>query len=302
MRMIGSLPSKVLAAKISDYLTSRHIENQITAEEGGAFSLWIYSEDELEEAQKILSEFLSNPTATKYEEARPLAQVIKTQKYRQEKEARKKFIELRTQWHRYNTRLSPVTLTLIILSVVVTLVGWVDPSEGFLHYLYITDYQIVGNYLQWRSGLPEVLHGQVWRLVTPIFIHAGVLHLLFNMLWLKDLGTMIEARQGSIFLVLQVIVIGVISNMAQYLWSGPNFVGMSGVVYGLLGYIWIRGRFDPACGLSLNQGVVTMMIFWFFLCLTGLVGNVANATHAAGLASGMAWGFLAAHFRRGLRR
>jgi GlpG protein len=121
------------------------------------------------------------------------------------------------------------------------------------------------------------------------------------MLWLKDLGTMIEVRQGSLFLGLQVLVIGVISNLAQYFWSGPNFVGMSGVVYGLLGYIWIRGRFDPASGLSLNQGVVTMMIFWFFLCLTGVVGNVANATHAAGLISGMAWGYLAAMIRKSSR-
>jgi len=65
-----------------------------------------------------------------------------------------------------------------------------------------------------------------------------------------------------------------------------------------LGYAWIRGRFDPSSGLSLNQSVVTMMIIWFFLCMTGLMGNVANWAHGFGLATGMIWGFLAAKFRR----
>ena len=79
---------------------------------------------------------------------------------------------------------------------------------------------------------------------------------------------------------------------AQYLLSGPSFGGMSGVVYGLLGYIWMQGRFNPASGLSLQPQTVTMMILWFFLCLTGMVGHVANTVHAVGLAGGIAWGFL----------
>jgi GlpG protein len=67
---------------------------------------------------------------------------------------------------------------------------------------------------------------------------------------------------------------------------------MSGVVYGLLGYIWMRGKFDPGSGLYVHSHTVAMMIIWFVACFTPLVPHVANATHAVGLALGMAWGYL----------
>ena len=76
--------------------------------------------------------------------------------------------------------------------------------------------------------------------------------------------------------------------------SGPAFGGMSGVVYGLLGYIWMQGKFDPASKLSLEPQTVIFMIVWFFLCLFSLVGNVANTVHGVGLVVGIIWGFLAA--------
>jgi GlpG protein len=129
-----------------------------------------------------------------------------------------------------------------------------------------------------------------------MFLHFNILHLLFNMLWLRDLGSMIEARKGSWMFLLLVLVLAGTSNVGQYLLSGPMFGGMSGVVYGLLGYIWMQSKFNPASGLSLQPQTVTMMILWFVLCLTGMVGHIANTVHAVGLAGGIAWGFLEAQF------
>ena len=87
--------------------------------------------------------------------------------------------------------------------------------------------------------------------------------------------------------VVLVLVIAAVSNVGQYLMSGPSFGGMSGVVYGLLGYVWMQGKFNPASGLALHKQTVTLMIIWFFLCLSGLMGNIAN-TEANG-----AWGLQA---------
>jgi len=69
---------------------------------------------------------------------------------------------------------------------------------------------------------------------------------------------------------------------------------MSGVVYGLFGYIWMRGKFDPASGLFIDQRSVILMMVWFGLCFTGWVGPIANIAHGGGLAVGALWGWLSA--------
>jgi GlpG protein len=179
-------------------------------------------------------------------------------------------------------RLPRFTILLMGLCAVVALASQLGSNIDPLRPLLISEY--VG------AGLPEVRSGEVWRLITPIFIHFGIIHLLFNMLWLWDLGGGIEYRLGVRALVPLVLVIGVLSNLAQYLFGGPGFGGMSGVVYGLLGYVWMLGRYHPRAGLVLHQQVVAMMLIWFVLCWTGLLGPIANMAHTVGLVLGTAWG------------
>ena len=112
------------------------------------------------------------------------------------------------------------------------------------------------------------------------------------MMWLKDLGALIEFRKGTPFFIFLFFATSITSNVGQFLMSGPSFGGMSGVVYGLLGYAWLKGKFDPASRMALNQSVVVMMIGWFFLCMTGLLGPIANTAHGVGLLAGMLIGFV----------
>ena len=144
------------------------------------------------------------------------------------------------------------------------------------------------------ASLPEVRHGEVWRLFATVFLHFGLMHLVFNLMWLRELGTFIQNRFGALHLGVLVLVSAVASNYAQLLWSGPGSGGFSGVNYALFGYLWIRGKFDRFCGWQLNQQIVQTMLLWFFLCFTPLIPNIANAAHAAGLIVGMAAGFLLA--------
>ena len=144
----------------------------------------------------------------------------------------------------------------------------------------------------------SVAGGEVWRLVTPMFVHFSILHILFNMMWLWDLGRAIELRKGAFFLGLLVVATGTASNLAQYfITQSPLFGGMSGVVYALLGYFWIQGRINPNFGMALHQTTVIMMLVWYVVCWTGLVGPIANWAHTAGLLMGLAWGLLAGRSR-----
>jgi GlpG protein len=106
---------------------------------------------------------------------------------------------------------------------------------------------------------------------------------------------MIEARQGSGVLAALVAVIALCSNLAQFYYTHyPYFGGMSGVVYGLAGYAWMRGKYDRASGVGLDPQSVTILLVWLVICYTGVIGSVANTAHLVGLIVGMVWGRVSA--------
>jgi len=141
-------------------------------------------------------------------------------------------------------------------------------------------------------------NGQPWRLITPIFIHFGLMHFAFNALWLSLLGSRVERSLGPLHLFLLVAVSAVVSNMAQFVWAGSvAFGGMSGVIYALLGYLWIRNWLAPHPVLWLPKELIGFMVFWLLFCMTGildfLIGvGIANAAHFGGLVTGMLLGLI----------
>jgi GlpG protein len=223
--------------------------------------------------------------------------VRRKEEAKEDKQARDRTIDVRKRWQS-QSGIGPFTLAVIIVSVGVFLLTWeqIGGSQRVSQWLYIDSQPPLSSVLY---GLfQDVRSGQVWRLITPVFMHGGFLHLLFNMWWLKDLGTMIERRQSTRLLVAMFFLIALVSNVAQYLVSGPYFVGMSGVVYGLFGYIWVRGRLDPGSGLGMTQFAVVIMMGFFVLCWTGLMGPIANVAHTGGLVVGALWGLASAKLRR----
>ncbi len=188
----------------------------------------------------------------------------------------------------------PLTTALILLCVAVafrTDLG--HRRDPFLLRLTLSTFGIGPDGTPGWQGLEAVRRGEVWRLVTPILIHFGFIHLLFNLWWLRDLGGLIESRRGTARFALLVFGSAVVSDLGQYAIEGPSFFGgMSGVVYALFGYVWIKGHYEPEQGMAMHPSNVTIMIAWLFLCMSGLAGPVANAAHGVGLVVGLLAGLL----------
>lgn len=285
MRLIGHIKDETNARIFGDYLSGLEIPNRVEPESEGGWAIWVISEEQLGVSREWFNQFTSDPTAPCFVQGAAKAAELNTRRLREQREYEQRIRTPSTIWR--SKGFGMTTLTLIGLCVIAAVFSGFNSTASQLNPL--------------RLHLPDVLQGQVWRLVTPIFIHSGPLHLFFNMLWLNDLGNLIESREGSLKLVILVVVIAALSNLGQYFVSGPWFNGMSGVVFGLFGYVWLRGKFDPRAGYMLDSSTVGLMIAWFFICAFGLmnVGNVriANMCHGVGLGAGMFWGWVEAKAR-----
>jgi GlpG protein len=302
MRLIGHLSEETAAQTFADYLYVQGIQNHIEHEKETGYGVWVSDEDLVGRATELLKEFQGNPKDAKYRTEAKNAADKRDQAQKDEEAYRRK---LRNRKHLFRPLtpygFGPLTFVMIVASLAVFAWSTYGHDMEPLRNLFMTGSTGAG-----IKALPEIRHGEFWRLFTPMFIHWSWIHIICNMLWLRDLGSMIEGRQSSLHLLVIALVIAGLSNLGQFYMSGPSFGGMSGVVYGLLGYIWIRGRFDPASGLYLHSSTVTMMLIWFFLCIASnffpmaLMPNIANTAHAVGLGTGMAWGYLSSlKYRKG---
>ncbi len=147
----------------------------------------------------------------------------------------------------------------------------------------------------------KIREGQIWRVFSPCLLHKDFLHILFNMAWVLILGRMIEERAGKWRMLLLIAIIGCISNTAQYLMSGPYFLGFSGIACGMVGFIWMRQRRCPWEGYPLSSGttlflvffVVAMLLLQFvsigldFFGIPGIASMIANTAHIVGGLTGI---------------
>lgn len=294
MRSIGRLKDETQAKRFGDFLYGKGVENQVDPASENGWEIWVLDDTQLEEAASLFERFAAHPDDSLFVQGagEGARRRHRDQQARVPKRAR--IVDARTAFYKGPVGFGVLTIALMVVSVGVAILTNLGTNDRIVAHLSITHYSSDGDYYGWEGGLPEIRQGQIWRLFTPMFVHFGPLHIFFNMLWLWSLGRMIETRRGTWRLLALVLTISALSNIGQYLYSGPTFGGMSGVVYGLLGYIWMQGKFNPASGLELHPQTVTFMIIWFFLCLVGVIPHVANVVHGVGAGIGIAWGFAAA--------
>lgn len=301
MRQITTLPEES-ARRFSDYLATLKIDTHLQADPGG-LAVWVRDEDKVPRAREELEQFLRAPTDPRYGRASAAARALRRREETEEEEYRRLQEQAEERFEPSTEEPGPRPATFLIMGLCVLVAlatGMGSPTSSLTRRLLIATQPPAGG-----LGLHEILSGEVWRLFTPALLHfkveddpTGLMHIAFNLLLFLSLGGQVESVQGTRRFVLLVLAVAVLSNLVQYYLGGStfqglrpslagsyNFGGMSGVVYGLLGYVWIKSRTEPELGLQASAGAVVILIGW--LLLGPMVDkNIANGAHVGGLAAG----------------
>ncbi len=253
----ASLADKNMADKIARSLNSRGISSGFDTDHKGMNHLYILNEKDLEMAVDYFRVAIGEPPK----------------------------MDVPEEWQEIKRLpMGQFTFAILAICIVAFGVGWLMKEKWLYDALMFGPKQkdLTFSFIQ---------SGEFWRLLTPAFIHFGFMHVLFNLLWWKDLANILENTKGAVFLGFFLITTAISSNLLQAYMVGPNFGGLSGVVYALLGYLWIYKYIYPSAKFGLPKADVVLMIGWFILCLFDIFPfGVANWAHGGGLVMGMLFG------------
>jgi GlpG protein len=307
MRQLGKLPNESDAQRLAAWLVTQRIDAHAEPD-GDGWAVWVREEDHLAEARTAFENFKANPQDQRYRGVETTAERIRREEQRDRQKARGNVVEMRSLWgtgFRGAARRCPLALALIGLAILATLAAGTF-SEGGENADVINKLLFADTAAAAAEGSmwANIRRGEIWRLVTPIFLHFGLMHLLFNSFWIFDLGGQIENRKGTPYMLFLVLVLAVLANVGQAVEADVRqivmaFGGLSGVTYGFFGYVLIKLRFGNREGYRMSQTNIFLGILWFVLCLArGFAGPdggmlsfippIANSAHTVGLFIGMA--------------
>lgn len=353
--------------EFSHFLSSQGVDNECEEVSGNAYRIWVYEEDQVEQALSLYKSYTTNPHDTRYRIQHDTAVRIQRESQSDEKEEETQ-LRARPVRRRFLSPAPYGPISILVLAICIALFIWAQfergpiippkipgiiqapilaPIERDLLYDYPPYFQKRDKLFtlytpkdikekkppsaEARKLIQELRHstkpwmgvydrivksiqnsaysfafhgsmfvkisqGEIWRLLTPAFLHYDLLHIFFNLLWFILLGNQIEFRLGWWRYIALIIISAICSNTTQYLMSGPFFLGLSGVVVGMAGFIWARQQVAPWEGYLLHRftlifltvfvlGMFVLQLVFFFLQITShfeLSIGIANTAHLTG--------------------
>ena len=302
MRLLTTVADQTEAKTLGDALYADGVVTTIKETRDHSFAIWVHDEDQMEQARAFVNGF--DPSSSHVSELARKARAQRRQEAKADEQLRARTQKIRKQIEaKQNMRIGTVTAGLMLICVAVFLLtGMGEKTDVVRFFTFAPLVPVKGGYV--FGDVSAIWLGQPWRLFTPMFLHFGFMHILFNLWWLKDLGTAIERVFSPRYLLVFILVTAAFSHVLEYAISGPTvFGGMSGVVYALLSFIWIRGRLDPSFPYRMPQQLVAFMLIWLVLGFFGWIGHIANWVHTGGLIVGAVWGVVSSgYIRRKLGR
>ncbi|MCO4798426.1 MAG: rhomboid family intramembrane serine protease GlpG [Colwelliaceae bacterium] len=261
-----------IALLFSNYLLSQGIESVVQVEDE-QFVIYCQN-DKYQTAKETFDDFIQNPHDEKYQQAAwnsgSTTKVVN--------HGPSFFTTFKQQ---FLAHAGFVTLSVFMLCWLIFIgssLGWQKDIFSEIHFF--------------TELTPAQFFENPFRLLGPVFFHFSLLHIAFNTMWWWQLGGSIEQEMGKAELIQLFLLSAILSNVGQFLVSGPNFGGLSGVVYAVVGYVWWAGWLAPEKGLTLSKPIIGFLLFWLLLGYVDVLPvNMANTAHLLGLISGcfLAW-------------
>jgi len=175
----------------------------------------------------------------------------------------------------------PLLIDLTVLVWLAMVLSGISPTTPTGHELAL-----------WGSNVSSLtLHGQPWRLVTSLFVHGGLTHLLLNMFSLWLLGLMLEQRVGAWRLLAVYLASGIAASLATvwYHSGGINSTGASGAIFGLYGFMLVLLLSKKMVLDKSDRRAMLGLVIYLVLSnlISGLTGNIDNIAHVGGLLMGL---------------
>jgi len=281
----ASLPITVDLYSFSKLLSRHGLAHRIN-EESGQQVIWVGSEQEAEFLRKALQQWQEQSEQTTPENTgHASSSLLSVFNYR-------KLLNGLIA----SVYLSPVTLFLFAVCILVAVVSRLGASSNAVGFLFYPPLSLQG-LIPLLSSIDSVK--SLVQTLSPMFLHFGELHLVFNMLWLWYFGKQLEAIHSSWTVAGLIVVMAFVSNTAQFMMSETrNFGGMSGVIYGLMAYAWVVHTLMPKSYLSLNKNLLTFFVIALIAMEVVASSMIATAAHVGGLLSGLILGGAAVAFAK----
>jgi GlpG protein len=262
-----ALSNPRVAQSFIDYMASKKIDIKMMPEGEGQFSLWLIDEAHQQITQQELQRFIDNPNHKRYQLASWDMAESREQKFHYNNPKMMQMIK---------SKAGPFTLLIMLVCVAIFTLQQLGLQNTVFDLFHFPD--------------QDAQRWQAWRWFTHALMHFSILHITFNLLWWWQFGGDVEQKLGLNKLMQIFLITSLLSGAGQFIVEGANFGGLSGVVYGLAGYLWIIGTKAPQLGISIPRPVFGFMLVWLVLGYVQPYMAIANTAHLMGLVSGLAIG------------
>lgn len=267
MIRVISLSNPRIAQAFVDYMATLGVKLQVK-HDGQEVQIWLEDESKLAQVEPELALFVKDPLHARYQAASWQSGNTQTKLHYQHY----------SYWQRIRSQAGPLTMAVMVICIVVYIIQQIYGDQNVMQWL------------SWPADRSQYI--ELWRWFTPAFLHFSLLHILFNLMWWWYLGGPVEKRLGSGKLFTIALISALLSGWGQSIFSGIYFGGLSGVVYALMGYVWLTGELKPESQLSLPRGLMIFAVAWLVLGYFNVMGlAIANAAHVFGLVVGLIMAF-----------